>query len=82
LFAPSQILGAVAGYVEVNGNTTPQTKKANQMKRVIAALALGVAALAADAAQAAEIEVLMLNKGAGGAMGFEPDLGSRLITSS
>ncbi|MGE3626902.1 MAG: pseudoazurin [Hyphomicrobiales bacterium] len=44
------------------------------MKRILAALALGAAIIAAGAAQAAEIEVLMLNKGAKGAMVFEPDL--------
>lgn len=44
------------------------------MKRIIAALALGAAVILAGAAQAAEIEVLMLNKGAKGTMVFEPDL--------
>ncbi|MER2535966.1 MAG: pseudoazurin [Rhizobiaceae bacterium] len=44
------------------------------MKRIIAALALGVALAAAGAAQAAEIEVKMLNKGEKGTMVFEPDL--------
>ncbi len=44
------------------------------MKHILAALALGAAIFAAGAAQAAEIEVLMLNKGAKGAMVFEPDL--------
>jgi pseudoazurin len=44
------------------------------MKRILAALALGAAIIAAGAAQAAEIEVHMLNKGAKGAMVFEPDL--------
>jgi pseudoazurin len=43
------------------------------MKRILAALALG-AAIIAGAAQATEIEVLMLNKGAKGTMVFEPDL--------
>jgi len=44
------------------------------MKRILAALALGAAVILTGAAQAAEIEVLMLNKGAKGAMVFEPDL--------
>ena len=44
------------------------------MKHILAALAIGAAVIAAGAAQAAEIEVLMLNKGAKGAMVFEPDL--------
>lgn len=44
------------------------------MKRILAALALGAAVILAGAAQAAEIEVHMLNKGAKGAMVFEPDL--------
>jgi pseudoazurin len=44
------------------------------MNRVIATLALGAAIMMAGAAQAAEIEVLMLNKGEKGAMVFEPDL--------
>ena len=44
------------------------------MKRILAALALGAAVMLAGAAQAAEIEVHMLNKGAKGAMVFEPDL--------
>lgn len=43
------------------------------MNRIIAALALGAALAFANAAGAAEIEVLMLNKGAKGAMVFEPD---------
>ena len=44
------------------------------MKSILAALALCAAVIAAGAAQAAEIEVLMLNKGEKGAMVFEPDL--------
>jgi pseudoazurin len=44
------------------------------MKHILAALAIGAAVIAAGGAQAAEIEVLMLNKGAKGAMVFEPDL--------
>lgn len=43
------------------------------MKRIIAALALGAAVIFAGGAAAAEIEVHMLNKGAKGAMVFEPD---------
>ncbi|MBX3531349.1 MAG: pseudoazurin [Rhizobiaceae bacterium] len=43
------------------------------MKRIIAALAFGVAVIAAGAAGAAEIEVLMLNKGEKGTMVFQPD---------
>ena len=44
------------------------------MNRLIATLALSATIMFAGAAQAAEIEVLMLNKGAKGAMVFEPDL--------
>ena len=44
------------------------------MNRIIAALALGAAVIFTGAAGAAEIEVKMLNKGAKGAMVFEPDL--------
>lgn len=44
------------------------------MKRILAALALGAAVIVAGAAQAAEIEVHMLNKGEKGTMVFEPDL--------
>lgn len=44
------------------------------MKRILAALALGAAVIVAGAAQAAEIEVQMLNRGEKGAMVFEPDL--------
>ena len=44
------------------------------MKRILAALALGAAVMLTGAAQTAEIEVHMLNKGAKGAMVFEPDL--------
>ena len=44
------------------------------MKCILATLALGAAVIAAGAAQTAEIEVQMLNKGAKGAMVFEPDL--------
>ncbi len=43
------------------------------MNRIIAALALGTAVAFAGVAGAAEHEVLMLNKGAKGAMVFEPD---------
>ena len=43
------------------------------MKKFVAALTLGVALAFAGAAGAAEIEVKMLNKGAKGAMVFEPD---------
>jgi pseudoazurin len=43
------------------------------MNRIIAALALGAAVALAGAAGAAEIEVKMLNKGAKGAMVFEPN---------
>lgn len=44
------------------------------MNRIIAALALGAAVIFTGAAGAAEFEVKMLNKGAKGAMVFEPDL--------
>lgn len=44
------------------------------MNRILTALALGAALIAAGAAQAAEIEVLMLNKGEKGSMVYEPDL--------
>jgi pseudoazurin len=44
------------------------------MKAIITALALGAAVIVSGAAQAAEIEVLMLNKGDKGAMVFVPDL--------
>ncbi len=44
------------------------------MKAILAALALGAAVIVSGAAQAAEIEVLMLNKGDKGAMVFVPDL--------
>ncbi|MFC3722972.1 pseudoazurin [Neoaquamicrobium sediminum] len=44
------------------------------MKKIVAMLALGAAVVLGGAAQAAEIEVHMLNKGAKGAMVFEPDL--------
>ena len=44
------------------------------MKRILATLALGAVVMAAGSAGAAEIEVLMLNKGVKGAMVFEPDL--------
>lgn len=43
------------------------------MKKILAAFALGAAVAFAGAAGAAEIEVMMLNKGAKGAMVFEPD---------
>ncbi len=43
------------------------------MNRTIAALAIVVAAAVPASARAAEFEVLMLNKGAKGAMVFEPD---------
>ena len=44
------------------------------MKRIIAALTLGAALIFTGSAAAAEIKVLMLNKGAKGSMVFEPDL--------
>jgi len=44
------------------------------MNRIIAALALGAAVIFTGVAGAAEFEVKMLNKGAKGAMVFEPDL--------
>jgi pseudoazurin len=43
------------------------------MKKTIAMLALGTAAIFAASANAAEIEVKMLNKGEKGMMVFEPD---------
>ncbi len=43
------------------------------MKPIIATLALGVAIMLPATVGAAEFEVLMLNKGAKGAMVFEPD---------
>ena len=43
------------------------------MKKIIAALALGAAVVIAGAAGAAEIDVMMLNKGEKGAMVFQPD---------
>ena len=43
------------------------------MKKLIAMLALGAAMAIAGAANAAEHEIRMLNKGAKGAMVFEPD---------
>ena len=43
------------------------------MKKIIAALMLGAGVLMAGAAGAAEIEVMMLNKGEKGAMVFQPD---------
>jgi pseudoazurin len=43
------------------------------MKKLIAALALGLAVGMAGAAGAAEIEVVMLNKGEKGTMVFQPD---------
>ena len=43
------------------------------MNRIIAALTIGAAIVVPGAAGAAEFEVLMLNKGAKGAMVFEPD---------
>ena len=45
------------------------------MKKLIAMLALGAAMAIAGAANAAEHEIRMLNKGAKGAMVFEPDFG-------
>lgn len=44
------------------------------MKRIIAALTLGAAVILSGTAGAAEIEVHMLNKGAKGAMVFEPNM--------
>jgi hypothetical protein len=52
------------------------------MNRLIATLALSATIMFAGAAQAAEIEVLMLNKGAKGAMVFEPDLIVARVTMS
>lgn len=43
------------------------------MKKFVAALALGAAVVLAGAAGAAEIEVVMLNKGEKGSMVFQPD---------
>lgn len=43
------------------------------MKNFVAALGLGVAVVSVSAAEAAEIQVKMLNKGAAGAMVFEPN---------
>jgi len=43
------------------------------MNRIFAALAIGAAIIMPATAGAAEFEVLMLNKGAKGAMVFEPD---------
>lgn len=43
------------------------------MKKIIAALTLSAALVDAGAAGAAEIEVMMLNKGEKGAMVFQPD---------
>lgn len=43
------------------------------MKKIIAALALGAAVILAGAANAAEFEIKMLNKGEKGTMVFEPD---------
>ena len=43
------------------------------MKKIIAALTLGATLVLAGAAGAAEIEVMMLNKGEKGAMVFQPD---------
>ena len=44
------------------------------MRSILTALALGAAVMVTGVAHAAEIEVHMLNKGAKGAMVFEPDL--------
>ena len=44
------------------------------MRTILTALALGAAVMVAGPAHAADIEVHMLNKGAKGAMVFEPDL--------
>lgn len=44
------------------------------MRNILAALALGTAMIFTGVANAAEIEVQMLNRGAKGAMVFEPDL--------
>ena len=44
------------------------------MRTLLTALALGAAVMVAGVAHAADIEVHMLNKGAKGAMVFEPDL--------
>jgi pseudoazurin len=50
----------------------PHAKKDTEMKKLIAALALG-AAVVVGTAEAAEIEVMMLNKGEKGSMVFQPD---------
>jgi pseudoazurin len=47
--------------------------KGREMKKLIALFALGTALTLAGAANAAEIEVKMLNKGEKGMMVFEPD---------
>jgi pseudoazurin len=44
------------------------------MRSILTALALGAAIMVTGVAHAAEIEVHMLNKGAKGAMVFEPDM--------
>ena len=44
------------------------------MRTLLTALAVGAAVMVTGVAQAADIEVHMLNKGAKGAMVFEPDL--------
>jgi len=44
------------------------------MRSILTALALGAAVMITGVAHAAEIEVHMLNKGAKGAMVFEPDM--------
>jgi pseudoazurin len=48
------------------------SRKDNKMKKTLATLALGAAVLLAGAAGAAEIEVMMLNKGEKGTMVFQP----------
>ena len=48
-------------------------RKHKTLTRIIAALALGAAVVSAGAADAAEFEVMMLNKGEKGAMVFQPD---------
>jgi len=54
-------------------NRAVSDRKDKKMKPLIAALVLGTALCGVGAAGAAEIEVHMLNKGAKGAMVFEPD---------
>jgi len=57
----------------LNGICAASNKRNIKMKKIIAALTLGAALVTAGAAGAAEIEVMMLNKGEKGAMVFQPD---------